>query len=175
MRLEILERPDREIIDLDDAKRFARLHLDLDDDDSMVMGLIQAAREFLEARVARCFLTTTVKETRVVPASGRIRLSRAPVSRLVSVEVDGEAQTPFPVFVPPNDLRFRPNARVVVTYKAGVDDVDDVPETAKTIVKMLMTHWYGRRTPTSRDAQNQVPLHVDALCDSLRWGGEIPR
>lgn len=175
MKLEILEPPAGEIVTLDEAKRFARMHLDLDDDDAMVEGLIKSARELIEARLARCFLATKIRETRVIPESGRIRLSRYPIAMIESVTIDGEPVDPAPETPPPSGLVGNPGETWVVTYTAGVADVADVPETAKTVVKMLAAHWRDRRTPTSRDAQNLVPLHVDALCDALRWGGEIPR
>ena len=175
MRLEVLNPPATEIVTLSEAKRFARMYLDLTDDDDLVSSLIRSARELVESRTARCFLATTLKETRVVPASGRLRLSRHPVKQLVSLSVDGEPVDPLPDLLTPADLVLKAGSTVEITYIAGVDDVDDVPEVAKTIVKMLASHWYGKRTPTNRDAQNAVPLHVDALCDSLRWGGSIPR
>ena len=175
MKLVVLSPPAVEPISLDDAKRFARLHLDLDDDDSMVSGLIRSARELIEARLARCFVTTRLRETRVVPASGRFRLLRHPVKQLVSLSVGGVPVDPLPELLAPADVLATPGETIEIVYEAGVDDPADVPETAKTAIKMLVAHWYGKRTPTSRDAQNAVPLHVDALLDSLRWGGEIPR
>jgi len=175
MRLEIVNPPAGEIITLEDAKRFARLYLDLTDDDPLVESLIRSARELIEARTARCFLLTTLKETRVVPKAGRLRLLRHPVKQLLSLSVDGEPVDPLPALLTPADLVLKAGSTVEITYIAGVDDVADVPEVAKTAVKMLVSHWYTRRTPTNRDAQNAVPLHVDALCDSLQWGGKLPR
>ena len=177
MKLEVITPPVEEPVDLDEAKRFARLFLDLDDDDELVMGLIQAAREVLEAKLARRFVEATLQETRVIPPDGRIKLLRAPVAEIISVEVDGEPLTlPLQIDGEATIEVGSPGKQVVVVYKSGYGPTSNqVPEAAKTVIKMLVAHWYGKRTPTTRDAQNSVPIHIDALCDSLRWGGEIPR
>lgn len=175
MKVEITTPPAVEPVTLDEAKRFARMHLDLTDHDEMVLGLIKSARQLIEARVARCFLKTAIKETRVVPATGRIRLSRFPVKQLLSLSIGGFPVDPLPILIPPADILASPGSTIEITYEAGADSVADVPEVVKTIIKMLVAHWLDKPTPTSRDAQNPVPLHVDALCDALRWGGEIPR
>ena len=176
MKLETLTPPDEEPISLEEAKRFARLHLDISDDDELVESLIQSARELLESRVARRFVEATLRETRTIPRDGRVKLLRAPVAEILSVEVDGEPLDDLPPLQGEATLEITPpGATVVITYRAGYGAANQVPEAAKTILKMLVAHWYGRRTPTNREAQNAVPMHVDALCDSLRWGGEIPR
>ena len=119
----------------------------------------------------------TLRESRIVPADGRIKLLRAPVAEILNVEVDGEPLADLPPLQGEATIEITPpGATVVIEYVAGYGpSSDQVPDAAKTVIKMLTAHWYGKRTPTNREAQNAVPMHVDALCDSLRWGGSIPR
>ena len=177
MKLTVVTPPAEEPISIEEAKKFCRMHLDITDDDELVESLITAARELLESRLARRFVEATLRETRTVPSDGIIKLLRAPVAEIISVEVDGEPLDEPPPLQGEATIEITPpGATVVIEYKAGYGpSSDQVPDAAKTIIKMLVAHWYTRRTPTSRDAQNSVPLHIDALCDSLRWGGSIPR
>jgi uncharacterized phiE125 gp8 family phage protein len=60
---------------------------------------------------------------------------------------------------------------VVVAFTAGYgDDPADVPEVAKLVIKILVSHWYDRREPIAAGSFATLPFMVDALSDSLRWG-----
>lgn len=177
MKLEILTAPSSEPVTLAEAKRYARLHTDLTDDDSLVESLIRSARQLLEGRVARCFVTTTLRETRVVPEDGRVRLLRAPIQEILSVEIDGTPLDPPLQGISHGEATLEignPGKTVVVEYKAGYGDADDAPETAKIAILLLVVHWFDNRSPVTDRAANELPLSVQALADSLRWGGEVP-
>lgn len=177
MRLEILTPPATEPVSLAEAKRYARLHVDLNDDDALVESLIRGARRLLEGRVARCFVTTELRETRTIPPDGRLRLLRAPVKEVTSISVDG---TPLDPPLPTPSLGEatleigHPDKVATIDYKAGYGEPEDVPETARIATLLLVVHWFDNRSPVTDRAANEVPLSVQALADSLRWGGEVP-
>lgn len=175
MKLEVLTPPAEEPVTLLEAKRYARLHTDLTDDDSLVESLIQSARELLEARIARRFITATLRETRVIPPDGRVRLLRAPVAEIINVEIDGEPLTlPLQLIGEATLNLGNPGKTATVTYKAGYGAANQVPEAARLAILLLVTHWFDRRSPVSDRPVNDLPFSVQALADSLRWGGEMP-
>ena len=177
MRLETITPPAEEPISAEEAKKFCRIYLDLTDDDDLIESLITAAREVLEAKLARRFVEATLRESRTIPADGIIKLSRAPVAEIVSITIDDAPIDPPLQWLGEATIDLgNPGKTAIIEYVAGYGpSSDQVPDAAKTVIKMLVAHWYTRRTPTSRDAKNSVPVHIDALCDSLRWGGSIPR
>lgn len=59
-RTEIVTEPAVEPVSLDEAKK--HLHLDIDDDDDYVSGLISAARRTCELMLSRCFISTTLDQ-----------------------------------------------------------------------------------------------------------------
>ena len=89
MLIEIIEPPAVEPVTLEEFKKHARVWEDLTDDDDLIRGLITAAREVLERRLARAFILQTIRETRPI-RDGRYRVLRAPVRESVSLVVDGE-------------------------------------------------------------------------------------
>lgn len=198
MKLAVVTPPSIEPVTPAEAKLHARIFYD--DDDALISSLITAAREWLEARVARAFITQTLEDTRYVAPGTRIRLLRAPVQSVASVTVNGttldpsaytvDPGTPGWVTIPdatlaslaPSPIGWLPSAApsgqtVVIRYVAGYgDDATAVPETAKLIIKILASHLYNRREPiVTGTIVAEVPFTVEALCDPLRWGGSVPR
>lgn len=175
MKLEVLTPPVEEPVSLLEAKRYARLHLDLTDDDALVQSLITSARELIEARIARRFVTATLRETREIPEDGRVRLLRAPVAEIISVEVDGEPiPTPLDIEGEATIEVGHPGATATITYKAGYGDASKVPETAKLAILLLVVHWLDNRSPVSSQTANALPFSIESLASSLSWGGEGP-
>lgn len=176
MKLEILTAPATEPVSLAEAKRYARLHTDLSDDDSLVGSLIKSARHLVETRTARCLVETELRETRTIPPDGRLRLLRAPILEVLSVEIDGDPLDPPLQITGEATLTVgNPGKVATIVYKAGYgDDAASVPEAAKIAILLLVSHWCDNRSPVTDRSANSVPLTVDALCDSLRWGGEVP-
>lgn len=170
MRLEILDPPSIEPVTLAEFKRYARVWEDLTDDDDLIETLITAARETLERRLARAFLSQNLREFRTIPEDGRIRLLRTPVMDVIDVEIDGE-----PIDVPalegPATLRLgHPGKAVEITYEAGYgDDSGDVPKTLRLAVLMLAAHFYDQRATSE-----EVPPLIAMLSAAFSWGGEGP-
>lgn len=169
--VEITSGPSVEPVTLADAKRWLRLPEDLTDQDDDVSLLIQAARETLEARLARCFLTQTVRETRTIPANGVLRLCRAPFQEVVSITVDGVALAEDAYHLLPNRVVLTsPGSLAVITYRCGyADDPDGLPATVKLVVRALVEFEYDNRLDPS-----EIPPYILSLANSLSWGGEGP-
>lgn len=63
--------------------------------------------------------------------------------------------------------RWQPNA-VTVTFVAGYGDPDNVPETTRQAIYLLIGHWYENREATGTN-MTEIPLGVQALLDAERW------
>jgi len=173
LKLETLTPPAVEPLSLEQGKRWLNLWQDLTDQDDDVADLIQSCREVLERRTARAFLTQTLRETRVIPASGVVRLLRAPVQALESVEIDGEPVEDVGALAAVGESRYSlgsPGRTAVITYRAGYGDAPEaVPATARTAIRALLAWAWDNRS-----APDDVPPHVASLAASLSWGGELP-
>ena len=56
-----------------------------------------------------------------------------------------------------------------LTFWAGWNSVDAVPEHLKQVVRMLVAHWYGNRSAVAPGAEHrQLPLSVEAMLRPLR-------
>lgn len=175
MLIEVIEPPAVEPVSLAEFKKYARVWADLTDDDDLIETLITAARELLELRTARAFITQTIQETRV-PRSCGFRVLRDPVLEYVSLSIDGvDVEVPdrfvapcngaSPVYELPVDGRV-----VVLTYKAGYGPTPaDVPKTVRLAILMLATHFYDQRAATE-----DLPPLIATLANSFSWGGEGP-
>lgn len=84
--------------------------------------------------------------------------------------VMGNTGTCWPVLNP------RPGA-VLVTFRAGYasagspQDAENVPESIKTAIQMMVAHWYEHREATSTDHRNtpsEIPLGARMLTDQYR-------
>lgn len=170
--VEITSGPEDEPILLSEAKRWLRLPSEASDEDADIALLIQAAREVLEARLARCFVVQTVRETRTVPDDGVMRLYRAPLREVLSVEVDGEELSEGSYLLLPNRIRLSsPTAGLaVITYKCGMaDDPEDLPATVKLLVRALVEYAYDNRLDPS-----EIPPYILSMANAISWGGECP-
>lgn len=171
--LEHVSGPDAEPVTLAEAKAFCRVYGDVTDDDAFITTLIVAARDFIERRNGRAFGVQTWRERRAIPATGVVRLYKAPVVEVLSVEVDGESKAGE--VRPGNRLRLDGSAggEVVVEYRAGWETI---PATARLALLALVVHWYDRREPViTGTIVATVPMHFEALEASLSWGAEVPR
>lgn len=200
MRSYFMAQPDSEPVTLDEAKRHARIFVDDDQaEDDSISALIVAAREKLESKVSRAFVSRSVEA--YFPSfptcdGGRIRLPRPPLASVESityVDHDGVIQTIDPADYAvsvgtPGTVRPAPgkgwptsiggfDSAVKITYTAGYGDPSAVPAVAKLCIKILVAHWYDRREPiVTGTIVAGIPFTVDALADALRWGGgEFPR
>jgi hypothetical protein len=167
--LTLIEGPAAEAIALTEAKNYCGIWQDVDDHDAYVETLISAAREFLEKRTGRAVGVQTWREWRTVPASGVVRLMKAPIVEVTTVEVDGLERTYL--LKPGNRLEVGTGSEVVVTYRAGWETI---PRTARLAMLALIIHWFDNRVAVSEKAMLPTPLHYEALEAALSWGAEMP-
>lgn len=155
----------------------AKLHLNMDSitaDDSLIDGLIQAAREWTENYTRRSWVRRTL-ELRLDCFPAQIRLPRSPVSVVNSVKYtdeDGTLQTVssssyqvdyystpprvMPVFgVTWPAAKSGTLGAVVVDYDAGyspssdspTDHAANVPSSVKAAMKLILSCLYQNRAP----------------------------
>jgi len=174
--LDLIEGPAAEPITLAEAKRFCRIDADLTEDDPYLEALITATREFVERRTGRAFGIQTFREWRTIPRSGVIRLCRAPLAEVLSVEVDGESLDQSPsLLLPGNRIRLEGSwvgRDVLIEYRAGWETP---PKIALQALQILIAHWYEQREPVVLGTIiAEVPNHYNAIESALSWGSEMP-
>jgi uncharacterized phiE125 gp8 family phage protein len=184
--------PSVEPVSLAELRQHMRVFAQDDDEDAYITALGKAAREYLEVRTCRSFVTQTIDATLDgFPESSSlpIKLLYPPLQSVESVSyVDGDGATQTlaegdytvvsgtPGLVMPAFGKSWPAASVrpgsvVVRFVAGYgDDADSVPETAKLLIKILAGTWYDRREAVSDVAATPVPFMIDTLAASLFWG-----
>lgn len=166
---------EQEPITLEEAK--AHLRVDFDDDDTYILGLISAAREFCERFQHTSILdyTYTVTQDRF---SYPIYLQNLPVKSVSSINYtrfDGTIGTVDPtsyivqkggkiipkLYWPADYLQF--GDAVEVTYTAGNGGV--ATPTQKQAMLILIGTWYEYRETVlgSTRALNEIPMTVRAL------------
>lgn len=160
-----LSAPALEPVSLPEIK--THLRIDGSAEDTMLGGLIVAAREWAENYTRRSFIGQNWQLTLNADEFGASTLSlpRAPVLALQSFSVaDGQGgQTAVPlstfVLLPSTDgaqlalaanaaypAPFTSLASYVVNYRAGYGEAAaDVPETIKLAIKQLVAHWFEHR------------------------------
>lgn len=179
--LKLLLGPDEEPVSLDEQK--AQSRIDTDDDDLLIADKITEARETLERRMGRQFLTATwLLGLDAFPACGWLRLPRPPlqsVQTITYLDADGATQTLATSLYGVDTLSepgilYRlpsqswpctygvPNA-VQITFVAGWDDVLYVPAGIKAAIKLLVAHWYENREATVEKALHDVQEGIERL------------
>lgn len=176
MTLSLLTGPLAEPLDLLDAK----LHLRVDgtDEDSLIEGLIAAARLSVEANVGLALIDQTWKwspEKSGKPAGAPLyKIPLGPVSAIVSVTLAGQTLAPNEYsFVPGLDgiLTFvsaPKNADVDITFVAGFGAATaDVPRDLRHAIAMLVAHWFENREPSCL-GEVGLPSAVSTLLSSYK-------
>ncbi len=164
MTINILVPPVLEPVTLAEAK--AQCRVDIDTDDTLIAGLIRAAREACEKMDWRAYLTQTIELWLTAwPAGNQIELPRPPLQSVTKVEYYDTADVKYTLsastyFVDtvstpgrvvlkylevwPTTLLRGYNA-ICVTYKAGWSTVVDVPQSIRQAMLLLIGHWYENR------------------------------
>ena len=157
-----------------------RDHLRLDDhsENPYLETLITAAREFLESRTWRAFITQTL-QVKLDSFVESIRLSKPPLQSVMSItylDTDGITQTAdtsiytVDTSAQPGEVRLAygqswPLVRgdhncITIQYIAGYgDDPADVPEPLRLAVKHLAGFWWLNREATSKE-QPEIVEHL---------------
>lgn len=132
-----------------------------------------------------------LRESRSTGIPGReIVLPRAPLASVQSVKYydeDGALQTfasagyfvdtraePGRVVLDEDydwpDVESRPNA-VIVAYTAGYGTPSQIPQTLRTAIRFMVTHWFTNRTPVNiGNIVNTIP----ATAEALLWQKRLP-
>jgi len=185
--------PAAEPITLDEAK--LHLRVDSTDEDTLVTGLIKAAREMAEAYTRRQFITATftAKYNNFPDSGGDICIPRTPlgsVSSITYTDSNGSARTlstdvyeiisdDTESWVVLKPLQSWPSAQsgkrngVVMTFTAGYGPAStDVPEAARSGMLMLIGHLYeNRESVVTGTTATALPIATKALLDSVSVRG----
>jgi uncharacterized phiE125 gp8 family phage protein len=185
MRRFILTGPAVEPIALVDMKRWLRV--DHSDDDSLINGLIKAARERIEARTGRALIAQT---WRIVmgrwPSDGRVLLPVMPVLSVMAVRVIDAAGMSIPVVAPA--YRLEPGSEPPVLVVSGAPqpgrdrdgiEIDvvagyglagqDCPEPLRQAMRLLVSEAYERRGPDQAESRKASDFgDIEALIAPYR-------
>jgi uncharacterized phiE125 gp8 family phage protein len=192
MALVLTAAPAAEPVSLAEAK--AHLRVDADHEDALIGQLIVAARMFVERTLGLALLTQSWSYfLDHWPLSSCITLPIAPVQSIAAVKLHGadggtttlDAQSyavdmlsqpgrivlngAMPAVVPRTLNAFE------VSLLAGYgDEPDDVPETLRHALVLLVAHWFERREPVVLGvAAQEVPSTVAGLLLPYRRGEAV--
>lgn len=190
--LELIEPPALAPITLAEAK--AQLRVDYNDDDALITRLIATAVAFTDAKGALGKAMITQKWRQYTDQKpGIVRLlvnSVQVVTRIRYFDPDGDEEDdnlanynvfstnglttiqPKPGFDWP-ETQDRPDA-IGIEYEAGYGDTaEDVPQTVRHALILLLAHWYEVRENTSDGSIQTVPFGFEELIGIERatWYG----
>jgi uncharacterized phiE125 gp8 family phage protein len=183
--------PDQDLVDFQSLIDFSHLDDDAESNEPGLTDMLAAAVQHFEEMAGVSLMTQQWRLTLDAwPCSGVIRLPRGPLwvggspeATDVTIEYTdsaGDDQTLSTSLylvdsdsVPPRitpaygttwpSLRNQTNA-VRVTYQAGRDDPDDVPQTSRLAVRALFAHWHENREPVITGmTATQLPMHLQQL------------
>ncbi len=175
--------PAEEPVSLSEAKN--HLRVTESDEDALILGLIRAAREQVEADTGRPLLSQTWQLV-VDNFSGDLELKPGTVS-IVSVKYQGTdnveqtlADTVYELrergLVPSLALQYdqtwpdvlsHPNS-VTIEFTAGYSEPDFVPQPIKQAMLLLISHLYENREVAAGIKLELVPMAYDCLLSSYR-------
>lgn len=179
--------PDAEPVSAAELK--AHLRLDHDSEDTLIEGLLRAAREETEAQTGMALLDQTWRlALDRWPPHGLARLWRHPVKEIIAVTVygaDGEA-----LLVDPATMELDPHARparlylshrpvpgrrfngIEIDFRAGHGEAGtDVPDQLRRAILVLAAHWYEFRAAFGpKDQPVSIPPAFERIIASYRTG-----
>lgn len=194
MILQVTTAPAEEPVTTAEAK--AHLRIDVDDEDTLLVGYLLAAREQCEMMARRAFVTQTLQlRLECWPGGDCIVLPRPPLQSVTSVaysDSDGNAGT-----MPSGDYivdaasepgriilgygkswpsaTLQPGPSIVITYVAGYGDAADVPQRYKQAIELMAGHFFENREEVvvlQGVTIAQIPIGVRALLNIDRgWYG----
>jgi uncharacterized phiE125 gp8 family phage protein len=144
--------------------------------------LIKVATEYAEQFQNRSYITQTLELRMDCFPQFLIELQRPPsisVTSIKYIDSNGDTQTldaskyttdfnSYVARITPAFNEIWPTTRaiidaVTIEYVAGYGDADDVPETIKQALLLLITNWYVNREPVVDGTIAKVPWTIDAL------------
>jgi uncharacterized phiE125 gp8 family phage protein len=183
-----------EPVTITDAK--AHLRVDTDADNTYIMGLVAAARAWVEEYLDRSLVHTQwTMRLDGFPPNGldNLELPRPPMataSAVSAVAITYTTETGAVVVFPSHEYRVDRNSTpgaisplyeqawpvhrrddnsVTITWWGGYgEDGRSVPTQIKHAMLLLVAHWYDRRDSTG-SVSKEMEFGVKSLLDSCRW------
>lgn len=186
--LELVTAPATSSLTLEEVKAWSVV--EFGDDDALLTNLIHAAEAHVDGtgELGRAMITQSWAQWEC-NSPGRVRLLMSPVQSLTSVEYyssgvletatlsdfelwrDGE----FMICKPKSGAQWpaadsRPDA-IKITYSAGFgDDPEDIPESVRQAMVLLISHLYENRSAVSDGKLTSVPMSYEMLMNNHRIG-----
>jgi uncharacterized phiE125 gp8 family phage protein len=191
-RLALVTAPTEEPVSRTEAKLHCKV--DITTDDTLIDGLIVAARQLVEAHVRRALVTQTWDlYLDYFPSEdrhdyGSIVVPNPPLVSVTSVKYYDDAGTlqtlsasgyrvlaGTPGRIAPAHLNDWPDARehpdaVVARYVAGYGAASAVPQSLRQAILLLAGHWYENREAVAEGQRTALPLAVESLVNAEAWG-----
>jgi uncharacterized phiE125 gp8 family phage protein len=170
-------------VTLEEAKK--HLRIETSDEDVLVTGLIEAAREWCEGYQNRAFITQTWEiALDSFPSENHIEIPKPPLQSIESVKYYGTDETEYTFSADsyyvdtysepgrivlkfgetwPSDMLRTANG-VIIQFTVGYGDTAaSVPEKVKQAIKVLVGHLYENREATDIKELKEVPFAVRDL------------
>jgi len=180
--------PGSEPITLAEAK--AHLRISGTDENDLINGLIQAAREMAETYTKRQLITSTytAKYRDFPDAEGSIHVPRTPLQSVTSItyidnqgaeqtlstdvyevlDDDTEAWIVLKPLQSWPEVQAEKKQAVTVTFVAGYGNSgSSVPAAARSAILMLIGHLFENRESVAAGSFNKLPLATEILLDSI--------
>lgn len=174
------------------AEAKSQLRVDINDDDTLIAGLITAAREEFENGADKTLFTTTYRLILDAwPQSWIIPLSRPPLVSVASVvytdDDDNVYTLPSTDYIVDTNawpgrialrdgvnwpsVTLRESGAIVITYTAGYASTANIPQRYKQAILLLVGHWYENReaVATSGAVPKSLPMAWESIVDSAKW------
>lgn len=190
MRRKLTSAPAIEPITVNEAKAFARVTIDNDDD--LIEGFIIAARQYVEAYIQGALITQTwtfyFDADEEIFSKRFVNLPIRPIISITSVKTYTDANVAEiyssdnyrlsdsrvllnDAYEWPDNYRIADSAEFVVVAGFG-PLASDVPEAIRLAIKMIVAQWYEKREasydPTEGSQAGTVPFGVTALLQPYR-------
>lgn len=174
--LELLTAPPMNVFTLEEVKLHCRVDSDLTADDEYLLGLLIAAERYVERQTGKQLITASYLFTYSgSPQWGQLRLPRGPLVEVSSVVMNDTVIDPSryrvvtgdDACVMLTDLDHCPGAKTTdlytVEFSAGYGFSEEVPETLKVAIRLLVSEWYTRRENSSNFSVTALPIGVDKI------------
>lgn len=170
------------------AEAKAHIRVDISDDDTLIAGLVTAARRWIEDVYGIKMMTQTWNYyLDQFPSDSVIELPVGPVLSIASVKYTSDAGVTstlsasdydtdlvsLPARISLKSSKSWPTATLktvngvdvefVAGYHATQTTTTSVPEVLKLAIKMLVEHWYEHRGAVTELTLEQAPLAIQAL------------
>jgi uncharacterized phiE125 gp8 family phage protein len=183
MALRLITAPTVEPVSRTEAK--THLRVDSTDEDTLIDGLIQTAREYCEDYQNRAYLEQTHELVLDSwPVGNVIALPKPPLQSVTSVtyyDTTGAATVwPASNYIVDTAshrlalgygkswpaVNLQPVAGIVIRYEVGNAEATDVPQRVKQAMLLLVGHWYAdREAAFSGSVSREIAFSVHALLD----------